>query len=279
MASTWPALEIRFPGDDSDLRDWVQAALLDFSVTAIDEGLVDQRPPVWRVYFSDAATRAYAATALHGAFDRDTLSITAIDVEDEDWATRSQASLHAIRIGDVVIAPPWDVPDAPRGVIVIQPSMGFGTGHHATTRLCLSSLQRLDLHGGSVLDVGTGSGVLAIAAKRLGAAQVLGIDDDEHAIEAARENLVLNGGVDVTLGVMDLRRASLRPFDLALANLTGGLLVSSAPALQVLSRGRLILSGFLVSEASEVRAAFDQFTVEHEETEGEWGCMTLVRSG
>lgn len=280
----WPALEIRF-SEDPGLPDYVQAALFDFNVTAIDEGEVDQAPKVWRVYFADAATRDSAAHMLHGAFDPDTLAIASVDVEDEDWAARSQASLHAIQAGNIIVAPPWDVPEAtsvPASgrdggsvVIVIQPSMGFGTGHHQTTRLCLAALQRLDLGGATVIDAGTGSGVLAIAAKRLGAAQVLGIDDDELAIEAARENLDLNGGVDVTLGVMDLRRASLRPFDLVIANLTGGLLTATAATLQTLSRGRLILSGFLLSERDEVRKAFDRCTVENEASEDEWGCLTL----
>jgi ribosomal protein L11 methyltransferase len=292
--ATWPALQITFR-EDSDLPDSVQAALLDFNVTAIDEGEIGRTPAVWRVYFGDAPTREDAARMLRAAFDHDALALMSIDVEDEDWAARSQASLRAIQAGRIIVAPPWDIPlptSVPSGkppslferdggcvVIVIQPSMGFGTGHHQTTRLCLLALQRLDLNGASVIDVGTGSGVLAIAAKRLGARQVLGIDDDEHAIESARENLALNGGVDVTLGVMDLRRASLRPFDVVVANLTGGLLTATAATLQALCGGRLILSGFLLSERTDVRKAFEQYSVEHEDTEDEWGCMTLRPSG
>jgi ribosomal protein L11 methyltransferase len=162
-------------------------------------------------------------------------------------------------------------------VIVIEPSMGFGTGHHATTRLCLAHLQEIDVAGRTAVDVGTGSGVLAIAASRLGAARVLAIDDDEDAIQSARENLELNPGVDITLGVLDLRRAGVRPFHVVLANLTGALLVSAARALLALATpgGTLILSGFMESEEPVVVAAFEACEVERRSQEDEWVCMTL----
>ena len=298
---TWPALEIAAPDD------LVQAALTDFDVAAID----DNAPDVWRVFFQTVDGRDRAAAALRERFPH--VAACPVDVPDEDWAARSQADLKAVRVGNLVIAPPWDV-GSPEGLphksavperhvaqrfsaadaahhprvapgfsaaitIVIQPSMGFGTGHHATTRLCLAHLQELELQGRSVVDVGTGSGVLALAASRLGASPVLAIDDDPDAIRSARENIDLNPGVEVTLGVVDLRRAGLRPFDVVLANLTGGLLAAASAVLQQLAApgGRLVLSGFMEHEEADVLAAFASCAVVARSQEDEWVCVTLRR--
>ena len=269
---TWPAIEVGagLSGVDGDL---VQAALVDYDVAAIDED-------AGRVFFHTADARDTAAAALQEQFP--TLPLRTTDVPDEDWAARSQANLRAVRVGAIVVAPPWDVPAAPDTsgvVIVIQPSMGFGTGHHATTRLCLSHLQHLYLRGRTALDVGTGSGVLAIAASRLGATQVLAIDDDPDAIASARENLELNPGTNVTLGTLDLRRAGLRPFDVVIANLTGGLLMAAAATLMELASagGRLVLSGFMQAEEDAVRAAFGSCSLDERSQEDEWTCFTLTR--
>jgi ribosomal protein L11 methyltransferase len=220
------------------------------------------------VFFSTTSARDDAQSALGAEFDA-----VAIDVPDDDWARRSQADLQPVTVGRLTIAPRLTTSPEPRApgrehltarpqplaprpnVIVITSSMGFGTGHHATTRLCLAALQTLDLTGKTMLDVGTGSGVLAIAANRLGAARAVGIDHDADAVQAARENLGFNMAAgDVTFAVDDLRSATLPGADVVTANLTGALLVQTAVELlgAVKSGGTLIVSGLLSSEREEV---------------------------
>ena len=266
MSRTWPAIVVSGLARAGD-PEMIHAALARHNVAAIDEPSEDQ----WRIFFSEAADRDAALPGLREQLSG--LRFDPLDVADENWAARSQESLRAVRVGRIIVAPPWDAPIT----LVIRPSMGFGTGHHATTRLCLAALQRISLDRCTVLDVGAGSGVLAIAASRLGAEEVTGIDDDQDAIQSAWDNLSLNPSAQVTLIVGDLRSTELVPADIVLANLTGGLLVQSAERLRRLTnaRGRLILSGFTVDEEREVVGAFGAFTVEHRGEEEGWVCVTL----
>src|SRR5688572_25524530 len=263
---SWPALAASGLSR-TGAADLFQAALTDYDVAAVDETSDD----TWRVFFHVPAARDRAVDAWREAFPA--LAIEAIDVADEDWAMKSQENLRALQVGRIIVAPPWDVPIT----LVIQPSMGFGTGHHATTRLCLAALQRIDLADRSVLDIGTGSGVLALAASRLGAADVTGIDDDADAIHAAWENLALNAGTTVSLIVGDFRTTELTSADVILANLTGSLLVAAAGRLRRLTnaRGRLVLSGFQTHEEKDVIAAYGAFSVEHRGEEDGWVCVSL----
>ena len=284
MARTWPAVVVSglaransstTLGDPSiELRaseaELLHATLVNHNIAAIDEPSEDQ----WRVFFNNEADRGHALTELRRQFPY--LRVDPLDVADDNWAARSQASLRAVQVGRIIVAPPWDTPVT----IVIRPSMGFGTGHHETTRLCLGALQQISLDRYTVLDVGTGSGVLAIAASLLGAEEVTGIDEDSDAIQAAWDNLSLNPSAQVTLIVGDHRSTELVPADVILANLTGGLLIQSAERLRRLTNahGRLILSGFTTDEERDVLAAFGAFTVEHRGEEGGWVCLTLKES-
>lgn len=277
---SWPALVITgiaVDDTDSPTSALVYAALSDYPVAAMDEPSSDSL----RAFFHDTADRDRALTALPPQFPA--ITFTATDVEDEDWAARSQADLTAVHVDRIVVSPPWDVdtahatPDAT--LVVIQPSMGFGTGHHATTRLCLAALQRANVRGRSVIDVGTGSGVLAIAASLLGASPVIGVDDDPDAIRSASENLALNPAARVDLRVGDLRSSTLGVADVVLANLTGTLLVQAAGVLDALiaPHGRLILSGLMDHEEASVLAAFPGLSVLHRSQEDEWVCLQLTR--
>jgi ribosomal protein L11 methyltransferase len=275
-----------FSRADDDKRDLVQAALTDYDVSALDE----PSPDSLRAFFHDSAERDRALAALRSAFSD--LEVTAVNVPDEDWAARSQANLTSIHVGDIVVSPPWDVPARTPGVatatnnlvpipgvlVVIQPSMGFGTGHHATTRLCLAALQRAHVRGRSVIDVGTGSGVLAIAASLLGATPVIGLDDDPDAIQSAQESLELNPEARVDLRIADLRSTVPGIADVVVANLTGTLLIQAAPQLQTLvaPRGRLIVSGLLDHEEAGVVSAFEALTVLDRSQEDEWVCLVMA---
>jgi ribosomal protein L11 methyltransferase len=282
---TWPALEIQQADDD----ELIQAFLIDFNLAAI-EG--------FRFFFHTTDDRDRAAAALRAEFRG--IDAQSIDVPDEDWAARSQAALRAITVGVLTVAPPWDLegrlkpaptayvgagfsqPSTTRfsqpSTIVIQPSMGFGTGHHATTRLCLAALQEIDVRGRSMIDVGTGSGVLAIAARKLGASGVLALDDDPDAIAAAEANVALNHESRIALEIGDFRSAKIGQFDLVTANLTSALLIACAERLESLTipGGHLILSGFMDDEEREVLRAFEGSTVEWRAQEDEWVCFRLT---
>ena len=268
----YPALRLSQPQQASEFADLVAAALDGFGVIALqddDDGSVV-------AYLADAGARQAATEAARAALPG--VIIESLDVPDENWAERSQATITAIRAGDLVVAPPWDAPvDLSRAVIIV-PSMGFGTGHHATTRMCLEALQVVSPAGKSIIDVGTGSGVLALAAMKLGAARAVGIDNDPDAIANARENMAVNG-----LSV-DFRCAALGPdtdalagvADVVLANLTGAVLVRCASDLKSLCRfgAHMILSGLREEEERDVLAAFGDTPADRRSEDG-WVCVTV----
>lgn len=253
-------------------RDLLLADLDEFAVSAIDD--VDD---VMRVFFATTDARDHAASVL--AALAPTLTISTDMISDENWAERSQASITAVRVGSITVAPPWAVPADDSTVIVIQPSMGFGTAHHESTRLCLGLLQQPpSLAGLRVFDVGTGSGVLALAALRLGAAEVLAADYDADAIESARENLELNdaeSAIDLLqMDLIDPSPVTGRQFDVLFANLTGGVLIRFAQTLASFAApgSTLITSGVTLQEDDAVADALTRagFSLVLRETEREW---------
>jgi ribosomal protein L11 methyltransferase len=278
--ATYPALDIRFdPGPGAGaLQDQLYAELDTFEPLAIHE---HEAGDTWRVFFRTRELRAGAQHVLTTAFGSHVLDVTAVDVDDEDWARRSQADLKAIHVGRLTVAPPWDARSAPRPPlseeiqIIIEPSMGFGTGHHATTRLCLEFLQQIELAGRRVIDVGTGSGVLAIAARKLGAASVVAVDHDPDALQNARENAERNS-VEIDIVEVDLDGWRTAPADVVVANLTGAVLRRFADVLRELVKpgGALIVSGFSPEECDEVVAALAP-GAEQVHVDGEWAAALI----
>jgi ribosomal protein L11 methyltransferase len=282
LGKRYPAIDIR-----SEASDTVLVALDDFSPIAIEE-----RDDFVRVFFAAAKRRDDASHALGAAG----YHVEAVEVDDDNWARRSQEALEPITVGQITVVsrPPGSdlgphlaggrapLSDLTSVLLVIQPSMGFGTGHHASTRLCLTGLQAIEVGGRSVLDVGTGSGILAIAAARLGAARVTAIDIDPDAIQSAAENLSLNpDAVRVTFHLADIRSANLGPVDVITANLTAALLAAAAADLRraLTPGGILIASGVLDSQREQVIAAYHPVKIIWEACDEEWVGFALRFQG
>lgn len=298
----WPAVEIRSAGIDehSALGDMVALTLHDHAPLAVQDLIAPPLPPgglwdptappaaappptplAWRVSFADVTARDNAAAAI-ASLDLG-LAVEAVDLPDDDWVARSQQSLSAIAAGRFIVAPPWDLPAGPPAdghVIVIEPSMGFGTGHHQTTRLCLAALGAVKVAGRTVLDLGTGSGVLAMAASLLGARAVRGVDIDADAIAAAIRSAALNVlPTPVVFDTADLFASPAEAADVVLANLTGAMLIKAAAPLAALVApgGALVVSGFMDYERPGVEAALEAFEVASRSHEDEWCAGVLHR--
>lgn len=185
------------------------------------------------------------------------LAYTLERVEEQDWVRATQAQFDPIPVGERLwIVPSWHAAPDPNAInIELDPGLAFGTGSHPTTRLCLGWLEA-NLRGGeTVLDYGCGSGILAIAAARLGAARVWGVDIDPQAVAAAKDNAQRNG---VTADFFPPDEAPRQQADVVLANILTNPLKALMPLLTglVATGGRLVLSGILDSQAEEVMAIY-----------------------
>jgi ribosomal protein L11 methyltransferase len=217
--------------------------------------------------------------ALHAAAGDALVEVTTTEIAD-DWDERWKAFHAPVEQGNLRVRPPWEPPRAGTIDVVIDPAQAFGTGAHATTRLCLELLLELE-PGGALVDVGCGSGVLAIAAARLGWAPVLGIDHDREAVHATTANAAANG-VELEARRHDLLRDGPAPAaPTALANLLRPLLLRVAadgfagPPPQI-----LVASGLLVHEGDDVAAAFARLGLREADRrrDGDWIALLLRAS-
>jgi ribosomal protein L11 methyltransferase len=207
-------------------------------------------------------------------------------VAEEDWVEAWKERLNVLRIGrHVVIRPSWRdyVPESGDIVIQLDPGMAFGTGLHPTTQMCLVALEELMRPEAAVLDLGTGSGILAIAAAKLGAGHVLAVDRDPVAVKTARGNLVTNG----VQGVVSVMEGSLqdvsKSYDLVVVNILAKVIVEMMQeglATRLHPGGRLITAGIIADQTSEVIAALERgglTAIERQQRE-DWVCLVANRT-
>lgn len=215
--------------------------------------------------------------------DMGSLALDMQNVADEDWSENWKKYYKPFRIGShLVVKPTWEpyTPQPEDLVIELDPGMAFGTGTHETTNMCMQLLERYYQDGMRVMDVGTGSGILAIAAARLGADNVLAIDIDPDAVKVAKENVALNGVSDaVRVVVGDLCKSEAMPCELAVANIVAdAICMLAGPMTRHLEKdGLLICSGIIREREQDVLNAAKEagYTVKDRIEKGEWVALCL----
>ena len=253
----------------------VLAELLELAPSGVEEVEVGADVIEYAVYGAPGELPALpdVRAAAGGAY----VDVSTREIAD-DWAERWRSFHRPLVISDrLTVRPPWEPPGATALDVVVDPGQAFGTGAHDTTRLCLELMLNLDLTGGGAfVDVGCGSGVLAIVAARLGFAPVIALDYDRAATAATRENAARNG-VDLDVREFDMRTEQAPRADYGAANVLGGPLVTWAASQRELPP-TLILSGLLATEADRVADAYARR--DHIERErrfsGEWAALLLV---
>jgi ribosomal protein L11 methyltransferase len=231
-------------------------------------------------YFSDAPGLEPALAQALDPLPRARLQRA--EVPDVDWVARFRDAFRTFHAAGFVVTPPWELAGSPlasQDVLVVDPGRAFGTGTHESTRLCLGWLRDLASRGplGRVLDLGTGSGILAVAAARLGARTATAVDLDPEAVAAARHHARLNA-VELRLVRADLA-AALMPgaFDLVLANIASPLLVERRHEILALGAPAIVLSGLLATDAETVRAAYERAGRIELRRDGEWAALLVQR--
>lgn len=230
-------------------------------------------------YFSDALSLEHLSARLAPL----AATVDPVPVPEVDWVAHFRETFRGFAVGRFRVAPPWDVPERlqpEERLLLIDPGRAFGTGTHESTRLCLAEIEAVCAAGAPrrVLDVGTGTGILALAAARLGAALVVGVDNDPEALAAARHHARLNAVVVHCVqadGADAFRGGS---FDLVLANITAPLLRARAASIAaaLAAGGRLVLAGLLNEEAAAVREAYASLGPAAERRDGDWTALRIT---
>jgi ribosomal protein L11 methyltransferase len=284
--TTW--FEIGIPAH-AERVDLVTGALAELGVSGTE--VREPRPGAAEVvFYVEAASAAQARKAADTLVSR-LPALENLDVEvragvtSDVWTENWRQHFSPVRIGrNLTIVPPWEnAVDANRVTIVVNPGGAFGTGRHETTWLCLEALEDFVRPGLRVADVGCGSGILAIAAAKLGATSVMATDTDPAAVDATRENAEANRvGDRIETLLASTPPASTAPFDVIVANIYSDTLVAISKDLATLTapQGIIVLSGIETTRSAEVEAAFVAcgFALDEKRVRGEWAALVFGRS-
>ena len=216
-----------------------------------------------------------------------TVKIECEGIREEDWAETWKKYYHPVKIEKITVVPAWEeyIPSEGEIIVKMDPGMAFGTGTHETTRLVIRMLEREVVPGERVLDIGTGSGILAICASKLGAGYCGAYDIDPDAVKVAEENIKKDGDTNIVCGISDLLSGvdiSGGKFNLVVANIVADIILRLLPDLSdyMTDDGRAILSGIIDPRLAEIKEAALKygFSVESELHENDW-CALLVKKG
>ncbi len=278
-----------FAAPQRDLDETLWEILADVNCLGLETA---ENETIFRLTFpAESDTEHITRTLLQWLNERGFSIPTAIHksiITKKNWNEMWKQFFVPVKVGSkFVILPPWEKQTAAfhpeRIVIFIEPGMAFGTGTHATTQLCLTLMEKIPMEGKRVLDLGTGSGILAIAAALCGASWCLGVDIDPDIIENAAENLRLNNIPRGTVEILVGRADTLRPsnFDVILCNMLLDNFRGLIPLLPHFSHSGtlLALSGFLAAESQTAKTLVESagFIVSHYENEAEWAALLASR--
>ena len=272
----------------SDLLEQLGALAVTFE-DAEDSPILEPRPGERRLWpntevtglFEKGTDPAPILSALRTVLG-DHIPMAAAGLQDRNWIREWMSQFKPIKCGNRLwICPSWlHVEDPDAVTVMLDPGLAFGTGTHPTTWLCLNFLDSLDLKGKSVVDYGCGSGILGIAALKLGASVASGVDIDDQAILASDENSERNGVKGRFTLYLNEAAADVKPADVTVANILAGPLAELEPEIARLTAkgGALALSGVLVEQAEAVKKAYEKdFIMGEVKSRGDWALLTGIR--
>lgn len=278
----WYALDVAVV---PQAREAVEYALMEAGGLGTETNRSDDDLATVTAYFDAAPERELVRSVLAEAlriYELPTSAVRAMnfrELADEDWLGEWKKNWQPVKTGRFTVAPPWSaIPEASDQIVIrIEPGMAFGTGTHETTRLCLSAIEK-HFAGGSFLDVGTGTGILAIAAAKLfPEARVEAVDTDAQSVGIAAENARLNGIPNIEFRI-DSVGATTASADFVCANLTADVISSILPQLIGATCGRLVLSGILEVQLQAMRARLHECGISEPVeimTDGEWVALIV----